>query len=176
MPARRGTFILHLPIFVGGASFLAVLANRAVLGIAPVIDASSSQSSADLLTLGLAVTNILTGLVWLTIRPKSISVVNPQGVECQFICSHLPEFVVSELLWHGNLCQVLHAAALAVDAAKLMQGSLYRAAIKSASLAISTFEDTVWQNEDGVRTRRQHSILTPIHAIGEHSFQGCYSP
>jgi uncharacterized membrane protein YciS (DUF1049 family) len=35
----------------------------------------SSQSRADLLTLGLAVTNILTGLVWLTIRPKSISVV-----------------------------------------------------------------------------------------------------
>ena len=34
----------------------------------------------------------------------------------------------------------------------------------------------VWQNEDGVRTRRQHSILNPIHAIGEHSFQGCYSP
>jgi hypothetical protein len=35
----------------------------------------SSQSRADLLTLGLAVTNILSGLVWLTIRPKSISVV-----------------------------------------------------------------------------------------------------
>ncbi|KAG6757100.1 hypothetical protein POTOM_037401 [Populus tomentosa] len=33
-----------------------------------------SQSSADLLTLGLAVTSILTGLVWLAIRPKSICV------------------------------------------------------------------------------------------------------
>ncbi|KAG6758971.1 hypothetical protein POTOM_035434 [Populus tomentosa] len=33
-----------------------------------------SQSSADLLTLGLAVTSTLTGLVWLAIRPKSISV------------------------------------------------------------------------------------------------------
>ncbi|KAL3577750.1 hypothetical protein D5086_019254 [Populus alba] len=53
-----------------GPSFLAVLANRAVLGIAPVVDASS----ADLLTLGLAVTSTLTGLVWLAIRPKSISV------------------------------------------------------------------------------------------------------
>nr|TKS05641.1 uncharacterized protein D5086_0000131160 [Populus alba] len=146
------------PIFVGGASLLAVLVNRAVTGIAPVADASSSQSRADLLTLGLAVTNILTGLVWLTIRPKSISVVNPQGVECRFIFSHLPDFVVSELLWAweslsgvtccrslvvvydrrcivqiGVAAESVNSEALAVDAAKLMQGSLYQAAIKSAS-------------------------------------------
>lgn len=146
------------PIFVGGASLLAVLVNRAVTGIAPVADASSSQSRADLLTLGLAVTNILTGLVWLTIRPKSISVVNPQGVECRFIFSHLPDFVVSELLWAweslsgvtccrslvvvydcrcivqiGVAAESVNNEALAVDAAKLMQGSLYQAAIKSAS-------------------------------------------
>lgn len=37
----------------------------------------SSQSRADLLALGLAVTNLLTGLVWLSIRPKSIIPVNP---------------------------------------------------------------------------------------------------
>lgn len=36
----------------------------------------SSQSRADLLALGLAVTNVLTGLVWLSIRPKSISVIS----------------------------------------------------------------------------------------------------
>lgn len=47
---------------------------------------SSSQSRADLLTLGLAVTNILTGLVWLSIRPKSISVV-------------LPPFLLYNLYW-----------------------------------------------------------------------------
>ncbi|KAI7987515.1 hypothetical protein LOK49_LG13G01135 [Camellia lanceoleosa] len=58
-----------------------------------------SQSRADLPTLGLAVTNILTGLVWLSIRPKTILVVNPKGMECQRIKSHLPEFVVFELLW-----------------------------------------------------------------------------
>ncbi|KAM7250736.1 hypothetical protein ACFE04_022619 [Oxalis oulophora] len=88
-----------LPIYVGGASLLAVLLNRTISGIAPVADASSSQSRADLLTLGLAVTNILTGLVWLSIRPKPVTVVNPQGVECQIICSHLPDPVASELLW-----------------------------------------------------------------------------
>ncbi|KAF9624686.1 hypothetical protein IFM89_012979 [Coptis chinensis] len=99
--------VRSLPIYVGGFSLLAVLFNRTVSGIAPVADASSSQSRADLLTLGLAVTNILTGLVWLSIRPKSISAViicagctvNPQGVECRRINSDLPEVVVSELLW-----------------------------------------------------------------------------
>ncbi|KAB5545280.1 hypothetical protein DKX38_013392 [Salix brachista] len=156
--SKNDDTVRSFPIFVGGASLLAVLVNRAVTGIAPVADASSSQSRADLLTLGLAVTNMLTGLVWLTIRPKSISVVNPQGVECWFICSHLPDFVFSELLWAweslsgvtrcrslvvvydcrcilqiGVAAESVNNEALAVDAAKLMQGSLYQAAIKSAS-------------------------------------------
>jgi hypothetical protein len=119
----------------------------------------SSQSRADLLTLGLAVTNILTGLVWLSIRPKSISVISPLGVECRRIYSHLPESVVSKLLWvweslsdvtccrsliivYNSQCilQIGFAAkssigdeAVAVDANKLMQGSLYQGVIKSGA-------------------------------------------
>lgn len=52
----------------------------------------SSQSRADLLTLGLAVTNILTGLVWLSIRPKSVSVVRASHLlfQPQFF-SHLAD-------------------------------------------------------------------------------------
>ena len=96
------TLVRGLPILVGGASLVAVLLNRAVSGIAAVADASrsartciamkslavclactlivcsifynpSSQSRADILTLALSVTDILAGLVWLSIRPKSIS-------------------------------------------------------------------------------------------------------
>ncbi|KAJ6898149.1 hypothetical protein NC652_024853 [Populus alba x Populus x berolinensis] len=122
----------------------------------------SSNNSADLLTLGLAVTSTLTGLVWLAIRPKSISVVRATHLLSMFPSYYVTAFsayvtttvlekilrwnircfLVSCLLiinifrrnWEiGNHCQVFHAAALAVDAAKLMQGSLYRAAIKSAS-------------------------------------------
>ncbi|CAI0379560.1 unnamed protein product [Linum tenue] len=140
-----------LPIYVGGASLVAVLVNRAVSGIAPVADASSSQSRADLLALGLAVTSILTGLVWLTIKPKSISVVNPLGVECRMISSHLPDPLIAELLWaweslssvtccrclvvvYDGTCilQIGVAAespdgeALAVDAARLTEGSVYQ--------------------------------------------------
>uniref|UniRef100_A0A2N9EBZ6 Protein COFACTOR ASSEMBLY OF COMPLEX C SUBUNIT B CCB4, chloroplastic n=1 Tax=Fagus sylvatica TaxID=28930 RepID=A0A2N9EBZ6_FAGSY len=139
--------VRSLPIYVGGVSLLAVLFNRTVSGIAPVADASSSQSRADLLTLGLAVTNILTGLI------------SPLGIECRRIYSHLPESVVSELLWvweslsdvtccrsliivYDSQCilQIGFAAkssigdeAVAVDANKLMQGSLYQGVIKSGA-------------------------------------------
>ncbi|XP_059655965.1 protein COFACTOR ASSEMBLY OF COMPLEX C SUBUNIT B CCB4, chloroplastic [Cornus florida] len=158
--SKNDDAVRSLPIYVGGFSLLAVLFNRTVSGIALVSDASSSQSRADLLTLGLAVTNILAGLVWLSIRPKSISVVSPQGVECQRINSHLPDVVVSELQWlweslsdvtccrslvvvYDSKCilQIGFAAASsanegeaeAIDANKLMQGSLYQGVIKSGS-------------------------------------------
>ncbi|XP_050236976.1 protein COFACTOR ASSEMBLY OF COMPLEX C SUBUNIT B CCB4, chloroplastic isoform X2 [Mercurialis annua] len=148
-----------LPIYVGAASLLAVLINRAASGIAPVADASSSQSRADLLTLGLAVTNILAGLVWLTIKPKTIYPVNPQGVDCQILFPDLPRYVVSELLWvweslsavtccrslvvvYDCICFLQIGMAvessnkgevLSVDTAKLMQGSLVQAVKKSGA-------------------------------------------
>ncbi|MBA0566904.1 hypothetical protein Golax_009149 [Gossypium laxum] len=157
--SKNDDAVRSMPIYVGGASLLAVLFNRAISGIAPVADASSSQSRADLLTLGLAVTNVLTGLVWLSIRPKSITPVEPQGVECQVIYSHLPESVVSEILWvweslsavtcckslvivYDCQCIVQIGVAakslnidepFAVDAAKLMQGSLYQGVLKSGA-------------------------------------------
>ncbi|KAK3027873.1 hypothetical protein RJ639_041507 [Escallonia herrerae] len=153
--SKNDDAVRSLPIYVGGVSLLAVLFNRTVAGIALVADASrqpiflgSSQSRADLLTLGLAVTNILAGLV------------RPQGVECQRICSDLPEYVVSEVLWvwqtlsDVTCCRSLvivynsrfvlqigfaaasssnESEAVVVDPNKLMQGSLYRSVIKSGS-------------------------------------------
>lgn len=146
--SNNDDLVRNMPIYVGGLSLLAVLFNRTLSGIAPVADASSSQSRADLLTLGLAVTNILNGLVWLSIRPKSISVVNPNGVECQRIASQLPDFVISELLWslvivYDGKCilQIGFVAAslsngsdaVAVDINRLIEGSLYQGVLKSAS-------------------------------------------
>ncbi|CAI9092793.1 OLC1v1028126C1 [Oldenlandia corymbosa var. corymbosa] len=158
--SKNDDVVRSLPIYVGGLSLVAVLFNRAISGIAPVADASSSQSRADLLTLGLAVTNILNGLVWLSIRPKTIYPVNPDGVECQRICSLLPDNVVSELLWWWEslsdvtccvslvivyekrcIMQVGFAAmassepdvAIGVDADKLMEGSLYQGIMRSKS-------------------------------------------
>ncbi|KAL9246450.1 hypothetical protein vseg_019983 [Gypsophila vaccaria] len=157
--ARNDDVARSLPIYVGGLSLLAVLVNRAVSGIAPVADGSSSQSRADLLALGLAVTNILSGLVWLSIRPKTISKVAPEGVECCWIDPLLPESVISELRWfwqslsvvtccrslviiYEGVCilQIGMAAKSStnnevetVDAAKFVQGSLYGGLMRSGT-------------------------------------------
>ncbi|KAI0502168.1 hypothetical protein KFK09_017115 [Dendrobium nobile] len=147
-----------LPIFTGGISLVVVLLNRTFSGIAPVADASSSQSRADILTLALAVTNLLTGLVWLSIQPKYISSVSPHGVKCRWIDSSLPESSVIELLWaweslsaatccrsfivvHGGNCLLQigvraessteNGGVLTVDVARLTQGSLYRTTVES---------------------------------------------
>ncbi|GAB2302416.1 Protein COFACTOR ASSEMBLY OF COMPLEX C SUBUNIT B ccb4, chloroplastic [Dionaea muscipula] len=157
--SENDDIVRGLPIPVGGFSLIAVLLNRTVSGIAPVADAGSSQSRTDLLTLGLAVTNILAGLVWLSIRPKSISAVDPLGVYCQRIFPCLPHSVASELEWvwetfsaatccrslvivYDSHCilQVGMAAesskvgeAVGVDATKLIQGSLCQGILKSAA-------------------------------------------
>ncbi|KAH6756389.1 cofactor assembly of complex C [Perilla frutescens var. hirtella] len=158
--SKNDDVVRSLPIYIGGASLVAVLLNRAVSGIAPVADASSSQSRADLLTLGLAVTNILNGLVWLSIRPKTIYMVDPNGVECRRINHALPEPVISELLWaweslsdvtccrslvvvYDGICMLQIGFAdvlqsngdepVVVDADKLIQGSLYKGAFRSGS-------------------------------------------
>jgi len=151
------TFVRGLPILVGGASLVAVLLNRAVSGIAAVADASSSQSRADILTLALSVTDILAGLVWLSIRPKSISPVVPRGVECKRVGPGVSTSALHELLWswdslttatcckslvvvYGGNCilQIGVAAgspedgnAVTVDTQKFIQGSLYKSAMES---------------------------------------------
>lgn len=158
--SQNDDVVRTLPIYVGSASLFAVLLNRSLSGIAPVVDAGSSQSRADLLTLGLAVTNILAGLVWLSVKPKSITVVNPRGVECKSLCATLPEVARNELLWvweslsdatccrslvvvYESSCvlQIGFAAesspgdgdAVSVDANKLMQGSVYQGVMKSGA-------------------------------------------
>ncbi|KXG27275.1 protein COFACTOR ASSEMBLY OF COMPLEX C SUBUNIT B CCB4, chloroplastic [Sorghum bicolor] len=154
---RNDTLVRGLPILVGGASLVAVLLNRAVSGIAAVADASSSQSRADILTLALSVTDILAGLVWLSIRPKSISPVVPRGVECKRLNPGVSTSALHELLWtwdslttatcckslvivYGGNCvlQIGVAAgspedgnALNVDAQKFIQGTLYKSAMES---------------------------------------------
>ncbi|PWZ37371.1 Protein COFACTOR ASSEMBLY OF COMPLEX C SUBUNIT B CCB4, chloroplastic [Zea mays] len=154
---RNDTLVRGLPILVGGASLVAVLLNRAVSGIAAVADASSSQSRADILTLALSVTDILAGLVWLSIRPKSISPVVPRGVECKRVGPGVSSSALHELLWtwdslttatcckslvivYGGNCalQIGVAAgspedgnALNVDVQKFIQGSLYKSAMES---------------------------------------------
>ncbi|EMS51993.1 hypothetical protein TRIUR3_04957 [Triticum urartu] len=140
------TLVRALPILVGGASLLAVLLNRAVSGIAAVSDASSSQSRADILTLALSVTDILAGLVWLSIRPKTISQVVPRGVDCKRVDADVSSSALHELLWTwdsltaATCCKSLvvvygaslqDGSAVTVDAQRFIQGSLYKSAMES---------------------------------------------
>ncbi|XP_058777209.1 protein COFACTOR ASSEMBLY OF COMPLEX C SUBUNIT B CCB4, chloroplastic [Vicia villosa] len=158
--SQNDDVVRPLPIYIGTTSLFAVLFNRAISGIAPVADAGSSQSRADLLTLGLAVTNILAGLVWLSIKPKTIAVVNPQGAECKKLCTDLPDVALTELLWvweslsDVTCCRSLvivyesscvlqfgfaaesspgNGEVVSVDTDKLMQGSVYQGVVKSGT-------------------------------------------
>lgn len=149
--SKNDNVIRTSPIYVGCLSLAAVLLNRTVSGISPIADASSSQSRADVLTLALAVTIVLTGLVWISIRPKYFPPVKLQGVECKRVEVTLPAKAAAELYWvreslaNITCCQSLvivyksscliqvgvmsesatvQGEAVSVDAPKLVQGSL----------------------------------------------------
>ena len=54
-------------------------ARNCTLQIAPVVDASSSQSRADVVVIGLSAVLVLTGLQWLSLRPKPLVAVRPRA-------------------------------------------------------------------------------------------------
>lgn len=58
-----------MPIAVGVLGFVALLLNRTISGVAPVVDASSSQSRVDILVVAMAASLALTGFQWLTLAP-----------------------------------------------------------------------------------------------------------
>ena len=63
-----------------------------VLQVAPVVDASSSQSRADVLVILLSAVLLLTGLQWLALRPKvkpSVSLSVPCGKCIKHLVKHL---------------------------------------------------------------------------------------
>lgn len=97
--SKNDNVIRTSPIYVGCLSLAAVILNRSLSGISPIADASSSQSRADVLTLALAVTIVLTGLVWISIRPKYFPPVKLQGVECKRVELTLPAKAAAELYW-----------------------------------------------------------------------------
>jgi Cofactor assembly of complex C subunit B, CCB2/CCB4 len=61
---------------------VALLINRSVSGVAPVVDASSGQSRVDVLVIALAATLALTGFQWLALKPVERKRVPPRGRHC----------------------------------------------------------------------------------------------
>ncbi|XP_022733350.1 protein COFACTOR ASSEMBLY OF COMPLEX C SUBUNIT B CCB4, chloroplastic isoform X3 [Durio zibethinus] len=98
--SKNDDAVRSLPIYVGGASLLAVLFNRAVSGIAPVADASRAWESLSAVTCC-----------------RSLVIV----YNCQCIAQI------------GVAAKLRNDEPFAVDAAKLMQGSLCQGVLKSGA-------------------------------------------
>ncbi|MED6154903.1 hypothetical protein PIB30_000404 [Stylosanthes scabra] len=111
--SQNDDVVRTLPIYVGAASLLTVLLNRALSGIAPVADAGSSQSRADLLTLG----------AWESLSDVTCC----QSLIIVYESSCVLQIGVAAESSPGN------GEAVSMDANKLMQGSIYQGVMKSGA-------------------------------------------
>ncbi|KAI5068247.1 hypothetical protein GOP47_0016592 [Adiantum capillus-veneris] len=140
---------------LGTSSFLLVLLNRTLSGIAPVVDASSAQSRGDIIAVVLSATLVLTGLVWISVKPKKLIHVELDGISCLRLEESLPASAAAEVMWawealksisccrgfvivykgccvlQAGLASVVQGEAKTVDSLNLVKGSLCEAAWRS---------------------------------------------
>lgn len=88
-----------LPLWAGGVGGATLLVNRALSGVAPVADASSAQSRADVICLGLSACLVLTGLSWLSVQTRPPQTVTLYGEDRFFLDPQLPQEAKAELTW-----------------------------------------------------------------------------
>lgn len=117
------------PLVVGVTAVVAILVNRAVSGIAAVADASSSQTRADVLALIMAGTLILTGLTWISLKPKDPFSVRLNGAPLgsPYVDASLTEYQRRELTWMWEAIQAgssAGAAAVYYDGRRVMQAGV----------------------------------------------------
>lgn len=67
--------------------------------IAPVVSAGSAQSRADVLVIVMSAVLVLTGLQWLSLRPKEPQRVELEGEPAAFYAPGLPRPLLAELQW-----------------------------------------------------------------------------
>lgn len=67
--------------------------------IAPVVSAGSSQSRADVLVIVMSAVLVLTGLQWLSLKPKEPPRVELEGQEVSHRVPGLPKALAAELQW-----------------------------------------------------------------------------
>ncbi|KAL5577637.1 hypothetical protein UlMin_019336 [Ulmus minor] len=122
---------LELANLCQGLSLLAILLNCTVSGIAPVANASR----ADFLTLGLTVTNILAGLVWFSIRPKSLFMVRESISKVTCSRSLVIVYDTSCILQTGFVAESSNTdeKAFLVDTDKLMKRLVCQGVMKSGT-------------------------------------------
>tara|TARA_B100000519_G_scaffold16307_1_gene12052 strand:+ start:306 stop:1193 length:888 start_codon:yes stop_codon:yes gene_type:complete len=92
----------RVPAYVGTASLLLLLLNRAVSNVAPTLNAASAQSRADVIDVVMSATLILTGLTLVSIAPRTPETVVLDGHEVNYIDDTMHERCKNELLWAGK--------------------------------------------------------------------------
>ena len=64
-----------------------------------MVTASSSQSRTDVLVIVLSAVLLLTGLQWLSLKPRQPVRVQPRGVEVAYLLAGLAPELAAELQW-----------------------------------------------------------------------------
>lgn len=72
--------------------------------VAPVADASSAQSRADVALIGMAAVLGLTGLQWLALAPRQAERVPPGGATLEWIDPQVPAEAAAEIRWYDLCC------------------------------------------------------------------------
>jgi len=99
---RYNAVARRVPAYVGTASLLALLLNRAVSNVAPTLNAASAQSRADVIDVVMSATLILTGLTLVSIAPRTPETVVLDGHQVNYIDDNMHERCKNELLWAGK--------------------------------------------------------------------------
>eukprot|EP00882_Tetradesmus_deserticola_P023022 GHRQ01025049.1.p1 GENE.GHRQ01025049.1~~GHRQ01025049.1.p1 ORF type:complete len:182 (+),score=54.05 GHRQ01025049.1:227-772(+) len=107
--SRNQGLVRSLPLWAGSVGLVGLLANRTLSGIAPIVDAGSSQSRADVLGILLSAVLLLTGLQWLALKPKPIDAVALDGVAVEYLNPDvkLPKAAEQELKWYAQHSKAL---------------------------------------------------------------------
>ncbi|KAG7673571.1 hypothetical protein KSW81_006772 [Nannochloris sp. 'desiccata'] len=99
-PLRRpdkSDIIRAVPLAAGALGITSVLANRLFSGIEPALLAASSQSRADVVAIFLSAVLCLTGLQWLSLKPKAPKMVELEGELVNYFREEMPPAAVQDL-------------------------------------------------------------------------------
>jgi len=99
MVAQNEDIFRALPLYIGAGGFIGALINRIASGAAPVLDAGSSQSRADLAIIVISAVLVLTGLSWISLKPKIAQDVQLLGTPVDYVQPDMPAPLTKELLW-----------------------------------------------------------------------------
>ena len=90
-----------MPLYAGATGAILTVAHRAVSGLAPVADAASAQSRADVLCLAMAAALALTGLSWKSTSTRIPESEEPGGaqVDAPWCAEELSRNFAREVTW-----------------------------------------------------------------------------